>query len=95
MSDKTTGWSFQMQGVLKDWPSVVDTDGTLLARTYGPNAEAVARKMAAADVMLAALKDAEKILAQLREADYSVQIELHDARAAIAAAEASGIKEPT
>ena len=91
MTNKTTGWSLEMQGVLKDWPSVVDADGTLLARTYGPNAEAVALKMAAADAMLVALKDAEKILAQLREAGHSVQIELHDARAAIAAAEAAGV----
>lgn len=57
MPNKPTGWSLEMQGVLKDWPSVVDADGTLLARTYGPNAEAVARKMAAADTMLAALRE--------------------------------------
>ncbi len=88
MSAKTTGWSFQMQGVLKDWPSVVDGNGKLIARTYGADADGVARKMAAAPALLAALKDSEKILAQLREADYPVQIELHDARAAIAAAEA-------
>lgn len=50
-----------------------------------------ARLIAAAPALLAALKDAEKILAQLREAGYSVQIELQDARAAIAAAEAAGV----
>lgn len=46
---------------------------------------------AIADAMLAALKDAEKILAQLREAGQPVQIELQGARNAIAAAEAAGV----
>lgn len=46
---------------------------------------------AAARAMLAALRDAEKILAQLDAAGQPVHIELRETRAAIAQADAAGI----
>lgn len=53
---KATNWTYTLQGPLRDWPSVIDENGRLIARAYGPDAAGVARKMAAADDMLAALK---------------------------------------
>lgn len=54
-------WKFEMQGPLKDWPSVVSRDGALIARTYGAGAESNARAIAdqatAARAMLAVLRD--------------------------------------
>jgi hypothetical protein len=46
-----------MQGVLKDWPSVINADtGELIARTYGPHAAASAALFASAPDLLEALK---------------------------------------
>lgn len=83
----------------KDWRLVDERGaGGFLYIDRGPafdflqvESEDHAKLIAAAPAMLAALKDNEKILAQLREAGYAVQIELYDTRAAIAAAEAADV----
>lgn len=104
MTDK---WQFEMQGPLKDWPSVVRADGTLLARTYGPLAEDAARIIAsapdtakAARAMLAALKGQitmlEHYASRLRSVHAIVaremEMDIARLRSQVAQAEAAGIK---
>lgn len=43
-------------GVLRDWPEVIDAEGRLIARTYGPQADALARLLAAAPELLAVVR---------------------------------------
>lgn len=43
-------------GVLRDWPEVIDAEGKLIARTYGAQADVVARLFAAAPELLALVR---------------------------------------
>lgn len=95
-------WKFENQGPLKDWPSVIDASGQLIARTYGPNAEEHARQITelqnTARAMLAALKAIQfataspasgfgKKDAMMRACQFAER----EARVAIAQAQAAGI----